>query len=104
MFLLGTGPAGNLYSSVDDLSKFLVCLFDEGSVGEREILKPETFRDMTTPHQRCRWQASKLRARVSRSGVGWLHQDWSWWSGLWVFDPVGGSARAKAWSCCGCVA
>ena len=48
-FLLGTGPAGNLYSSPRDLSKFLVCLFDEGSVGERAILKPETFREMTTP-------------------------------------------------------
>ena len=29
-FLLGTGPAGNLYASVLDLAKFLSCLFDDG--------------------------------------------------------------------------
>ncbi len=47
-FLLGTGPAGNLYSSVLDLSKFLVCLFHEGKTETGRILKPETFRQMTT--------------------------------------------------------
>ncbi len=48
-FLLGTGPAGNLYSSVLDLSKFLVCMFHEGdSLGGR-ILNRETYKQMTTP-------------------------------------------------------
>lgn len=48
-FLLGTGPAGNLYSSVQDLSKFLVCLFNEGSVPEGRLVSTETFRTMITP-------------------------------------------------------
>ncbi|KAA5541349.1 serine hydrolase [Roseiconus nitratireducens] len=48
-FLLGTGPAGNLYSSVLDLSKFLTCLFDEGKVGDGQLLRPETYHEMTTP-------------------------------------------------------
>lgn len=48
-FLLGTGPAGNLYSSVQDLSKFMVCMFDEGKTANGQILKPETYRMMTTP-------------------------------------------------------
>ena len=48
-FLLGTGPAGNLYSSVLDLSKFMVCMFNEGKTATGEILKPETYRLMTTP-------------------------------------------------------
>lgn len=48
-FLLGTGPAGNLYSSVGDLAKFLICLFNEGRAGEKQILSPETLRLMTTP-------------------------------------------------------
>lgn len=48
-FLLGTGPAGNLYSSVLDLSKFLVCMFDEGKTATGQILKPETYNMMTTP-------------------------------------------------------
>ncbi|MEQ9409422.1 MAG: serine hydrolase [Fuerstiella sp.] len=48
-FLLGTGPAGNLYSSVRDLSKFLVCLFHDGRTADGQILQPETFRQMITP-------------------------------------------------------
>ena len=48
-FLLGTGPAGNLYSSVLDLSKFMVCMFNEGRTATGHILKPETYRMMTTP-------------------------------------------------------
>ena len=48
-FLLGTGPAGNLYSSVRDLSKFLTCLFDAGRTAEGQILKPETLQQMLSP-------------------------------------------------------
>ena len=48
-FLLGTGPAGNLYSSVLDLSKFLSCLFDEGGTKAGQLLNPESLGLMTTP-------------------------------------------------------
>ena len=48
-FLLGTGPAGNLYSSVLDLSKFLACLFNDGKYDGHQILKPKTLELMTTP-------------------------------------------------------
>ena len=48
-FLLGTGPAGNLYSSVTDLSKFLVCMFQEGQSPTGTILQPDTYRSMTSP-------------------------------------------------------
>jgi len=48
-FLLGTGPAGNLYSSVLDLSKFMVCIFDEGKTATGQILQPQTYELMTTP-------------------------------------------------------
>lgn len=48
-FLLGTGPAGNMYSSMLDLSKFVSCLFDEGRTNSGKILKPESLQLMTTP-------------------------------------------------------
>lgn len=48
-FLLGTGPAGNLYSSVTDLSKFLACLFRDGKTGDGQIMSFETLKLMTTP-------------------------------------------------------
>lgn len=46
-FLLGTGPAGNLYSSVNDLSKFLVYLLSENPA--KPILQNQTMKLMTTP-------------------------------------------------------
>ncbi|TVP97241.1 MAG: serine hydrolase [Planctomycetaceae bacterium] len=48
-FLLGTGPAGNLYSSVDDLAKFIQCLFAEGQTSSGPLIQPKTLRLMTTP-------------------------------------------------------
>jgi CubicO group peptidase (beta-lactamase class C family)/D-alanyl-D-alanine dipeptidase len=47
-FLLGTGPAGNLYSSVRDLSRFLSCLFAEGKTDTGQILNPQSLRKMLT--------------------------------------------------------
>ena len=44
-FLLGTGPAGNLVSTVSDLGRFLSALFAEGA----GVVKPETLREMFTP-------------------------------------------------------
>ncbi|MCO6453888.1 MAG: serine hydrolase [Pirellulaceae bacterium] len=48
-FALGTGPAGNLYSSVQDLSRFAKCLFREGKTADGQILQPATYRRMVTP-------------------------------------------------------
>lgn len=51
-FLLGTGPAGNLYSSVLDLSKFLRwMLADKKATTGHPILKPDSYQLMTTPIQ-----------------------------------------------------
>jgi CubicO group peptidase (beta-lactamase class C family)/D-alanyl-D-alanine dipeptidase len=48
-FLLGTGPAGNLVSSVVDLSHFLSFLFADGASPEGRLIKPETLRAMIEP-------------------------------------------------------
>ncbi len=53
-FLLGTGPAGNMYSSVLDLSKFLICVFKEGKTDTGQILKPESLKQMLTPIRNAR--------------------------------------------------
>jgi CubicO group peptidase (beta-lactamase class C family)/D-alanyl-D-alanine dipeptidase/sugar lactone lactonase YvrE len=47
-FGLGTGPAGNLYSTVVDLSRFLMALFNEGRAPVGRLLKPETLKQMWT--------------------------------------------------------
>ena len=48
-FHLGTGPAGNLYSTVLDLSKFMSCLFRSGATRHGKLVTPETLAAMTTP-------------------------------------------------------
>lgn len=48
-FQLGTGPAGNLFSSVLDLSNFLSCLFNDGRTASGQILNPETLAEMISP-------------------------------------------------------
>ena len=50
-FLLGTGPAGNLYSSVLDLSKFMSFIFNDGKTGNGQVIQPETLKLMTSPQQ-----------------------------------------------------
>lgn len=50
-FLLGTGPAGNLYSNVIDLSKFLSCLFNDGRTVSGQILQPESLAEMISPRK-----------------------------------------------------
>lgn len=50
-FLLGTGPAGNMYSSVSDLSKFLTCMFDQGATKNGHVISAATYRRMTTPRR-----------------------------------------------------
>ncbi len=48
-FLLGTGPAGNLVSSVLDLGRFLSFLFASGASPQGNLIKPETLRAMIEP-------------------------------------------------------
>lgn len=48
-FGLGTAPAGNLYSSVTDLSRFLMALFNDGRAPGGRLLQPETLKQMWTP-------------------------------------------------------
>lgn len=48
-FEFGILPAGNLYTTVEDLGRFLSCLFAQGRAGDTPILKPETLAEMFTP-------------------------------------------------------
>jgi CubicO group peptidase (beta-lactamase class C family)/D-alanyl-D-alanine dipeptidase len=48
-FLLGTGPAGNLVTTVGDLSRFIQFLFADGKGPRGALLKPGTLRAMIEP-------------------------------------------------------
>ncbi len=45
-FPLGMSPAGNLYSTVNDLAKFLVVLMKDGEASGGRVVKPETLGSM----------------------------------------------------------
>jgi len=47
-FELGTIPAGNLYTTAEDLAKFVRVLLAHGRAGQRQLLRPETLRQMFT--------------------------------------------------------
>jgi CubicO group peptidase (beta-lactamase class C family)/D-alanyl-D-alanine dipeptidase len=48
-FLLGTGPAGNMVSSVNDLGRFVSFVFAGGRGPSGAVVKPETLRSMIEP-------------------------------------------------------
>jgi serine beta-lactamase-like protein LACTB len=48
-FEFGILPAGNLYTTCEDLGRFLMCLFGEGRLEGREVIQPETLEQMFTP-------------------------------------------------------
>jgi CubicO group peptidase (beta-lactamase class C family)/D-alanyl-D-alanine dipeptidase len=50
-FLLGTGPAGNLVSSVGDMGRFLSFLFAQGRGPAGVVVKAETLRSMIEPQR-----------------------------------------------------
>jgi CubicO group peptidase (beta-lactamase class C family) len=45
-FGLGTAPAGNLYSTVDDMSQLLIMVFNDGSVNNTPILPAKPLSEM----------------------------------------------------------
>ena len=52
LFQLGTIPAGNLYSTVTDLSKFMICLLNGGKFNGGKIIEQTTLNEMFTPQFR----------------------------------------------------
>lgn len=48
-FPLGMAPAGSMYSTVEDLGRFLSVLFADGKGPGGQVLKPETIQQMWTP-------------------------------------------------------
>lgn len=48
LFELGTIPAGNLYTTAEDLARFVMFLLGEGRAGDRQLLEPRTLEEMFT--------------------------------------------------------
>jgi serine beta-lactamase-like protein LACTB len=48
-FELGMAPAGSMFSTVNDLGRFLQALFARGKTAEGSLIKPETLEEMWKP-------------------------------------------------------
>ena len=46
-------PAGSVWSSVSDMSKWMRFILDSGRVGNRRLIKPATFREIVAPQMRA---------------------------------------------------
>ncbi len=48
-FKLGTAPAGNLYSTANDMAQFVRCVLASGKFGDQRLLQAATLEEMITP-------------------------------------------------------
>ena len=77
----GVAPAGSVWSSVDDMSKWMRMLLDGGTAGGRVLLKPETVAELFKPQAMVTPQAFYPTARLTKPhwttyGLGWFQQDY----------------------------
>ena len=63
-------PAGGLNASVTDMSQFIKMVFADGKANGRQILKPETLKEMLRPQNNT--VALDLDFRI---GLGWMLRD-----------------------------
>ena len=76
----GVAPAGSVWSSVSDMSKWMRFILDSGRVGSKRLISTTNFREMVTPQIRAgaaTYPALELSAPHSFSyGLGWFVQDY----------------------------
>src|SRR5262252_1566520 len=73
-------PAGSVWSSVSDMSKWMRFILDSGRVGSKRLLTPATFTELVTPQIRATmalYPALTLsRPHGFSYGLGWFIQDY----------------------------
>jgi CubicO group peptidase (beta-lactamase class C family) len=77
----GVAPAGSVWSSVNDMSKWMQMLLDGGKAGTRVILKPETVDELFKPQAMVTRDGFYPTARLTKPkwttyGLGWFQQDY----------------------------
>jgi CubicO group peptidase (beta-lactamase class C family) len=74
-------PAGSVWSSVSDMSKWMRFILDSGRVGDKRLIKASTFRELITPQIQApmdEYPALQLsRPDYFSYGLGWFIQDYA---------------------------
>jgi CubicO group peptidase (beta-lactamase class C family) len=73
-------PAGSVWSSVSDMSKWMRFVLDSGRVGATRLLTPSTFTELVTPQIRAAQSTypplTLARPHIFSYGLGWFVQDY----------------------------
>jgi CubicO group peptidase (beta-lactamase class C family) len=73
-------PAGSVWSSVSDMSKWMRFILDSGRVGSKRLITPTTFTELVTPQIRAPMALypalSLARPHGFSYGLGWFIQDY----------------------------
>ncbi|HMA02760.1 MAG: serine hydrolase [Gemmatimonas sp.] len=73
-------PAGSVWSSVSDMSKWMRFILDSGRVGNRRLIQPATFREIVAPQMRApmsQYPALALaKPHFFSYALGWFVQDY----------------------------
>ena len=75
------GPAGDIWSSVSDMSKWMLFLLDSARVNGKRLLKPETFAELFTPQVMVPPDEFYPTAQLTKPhwmtyGLGWFQHDY----------------------------
>jgi hypothetical protein len=75
------GPAGDVWSSVDDMSKWMLFLLDSARVNGKRLLKPETFAELFTPQVMVPPDEFYPTMQLTKPhwttyGLGWFQHDY----------------------------
>jgi CubicO group peptidase (beta-lactamase class C family) len=77
----GVASAGSVYSSVNDMSKWMRFILDSGRVGSTRLIQAATFRELITPQIRApmsEYPALQLaKPDFFSYGLGWFVQDYA---------------------------
>jgi CubicO group peptidase (beta-lactamase class C family) len=73
-------PAGSVYSSVSDMSKWMRFILDSGRVGLKRLISPTSFTELVTPQIRAPMSLypslTLSRPHGFSYGLGWFIQDY----------------------------
>lgn len=76
----GVAPAGSVWSSVSDMSKWMRFILDSGRVGSKRLITPAAFRELITPQiaaPMAQYPALSIaKPDFFSYGLGWFIQDY----------------------------
>ncbi len=68
------GPAGGIYASVNDLTKWMLCNLNGGTLGETKLVSEDIHRELWTPYTNIGYNATPkdpYRSHYKAYGLGW---------------------------------